>query len=164
MDKKILSKVLFCGMTFASLSFMAGGETFANVMPFSGSAKVTQTSHSDGYGLRAIDLDLSAGTPVLSPANATVVATCNAGNNHRAIKLKSDDGTLYSLIHVYSTNIQKGQRFRQGEVIGSVASDKPWNKCAKSTGVHLHFGSNKPVVGNVNLRTVKRNTVIQSSN
>jgi murein DD-endopeptidase MepM/ murein hydrolase activator NlpD len=163
MVQKISSKILFFGITFASF-FQIAGEIFANVMPFSGSARVTQTAHSDGYGLRAIDLGLGAGTTVLSPANAVVVATCDAGNNHRAIKLKADDGTFYSLIHVYSTNVQKGQRFRQGEVIGSVASDKPWNKCAKSTGIHLHFGSSKPVVNNVNLRTVKLNTIIQSSN
>ncbi|ELS31268.1 Peptidase M23 [Pseudanabaena biceps PCC 7429] len=164
MDKKLIGKIFLLGTSFSVLSYFVTSETYANVMPFSGSTRVTQTAHADGYGLRAIDLGLGAGTPVLAPANVTVIATCNAGNNHRAIKLKADDGTFYSLIHVYSTNIQKGQRFQQGERIGTVASDKPWNKCAKSTGIHLHFGSSSPVVDNVNIRSVRLNTVIQSSN
>jgi murein DD-endopeptidase MepM/ murein hydrolase activator NlpD len=164
MNKKTINRFLFWGTSFSVLSCFICAETYANVMPFSGSARVTQTSHSDGYGLRALDLGLSAGTPVLSPANATVVSTCNAGNNHRAIKLRADNGTFYSLIHVYSTNIKKGQRFQQGQMIGTVASDKPWNNCAKSTGVHLHFGSSNPVVDNVNIRSVRLNTVVRSSN
>ena len=164
MLSKLTSKFLFWGFAITALSSVVIPETYANVMPFSGTARVTQTSHSDGYGLRALDLGLSAGTPVPSPANAVVVSTCNAGNNHRAIKLKADNGTFYSLIHVYSSNIQKGQRFRQGETIGTVAADKPWNKCAKSTGIHLHFGSSQTVVDNINIRSVKLNTVIRSSN
>lgn len=103
-------------------------------------AKVTQGWHPDGYGLSSIDFGLSPGQPVLAPFDSKVISQCNAGNNHRAIKLQASNGQFYSLIHVNTANISTGQTYKQGEKIGVVASDTPWNKCAQSTGPHLHMG------------------------
>ncbi|WP_293332298.1 ricin-type beta-trefoil lectin domain protein [Microcoleus sp. CAWBG58] len=99
-----------------------------------------QSWHPDGYGLSSLDLGLSAGQPVLAPINSTVVSTCNAGNNHRAIKLQASNGQYYSLIHVTTSSIWIGKTYNQGAQIGVVASDIPWNDCAKSKGIHLHMG------------------------
>lgn len=104
---------------------------------------VSQTWHTDGYGRPAIDIGLNAGTPVLAPVDSTVVSTCIARgtSSHRAIKLRSNDGKEYSLIHVNATNVSNGKSYRQGEQIGTVAADKPNDpKCAVSTGIHLHLG------------------------
>jgi murein DD-endopeptidase MepM/ murein hydrolase activator NlpD len=99
-----------------------------------------QSWHSDGYGLSSLDFGLTAGQAVLAPINSTVVSTCNAGNNHRAIKLQASNGQYYSLIHVTTSSIWVGKTYNQGDQIGVVASDTPWNNCAQSTGRHLHMG------------------------
>jgi len=141
-------------------------EASANAkLPFAGTATVSQSAHGDGYGLRAIDLALRAGTPVLSPADSVVVGTCNAGNNHRAIKLRSGS-TFFSLIHVTTSDVFIGKTYRQGQQIGTVAADRPNNACARSTGVHLHFGvsSNAPIVDGVNLLNVRYGATVRSSN
>lgn len=105
-----------------------------------GPVSLNQGWHSDGYGLRSLDFGLRGGQAVIAPINSKVVSTCNAGNNHRAIKLQASNGQYYSLIHVNTSNIWVGKTYNQGEQIGVVASDRPWNSCAKSTGVHLHMG------------------------
>jgi murein DD-endopeptidase MepM/ murein hydrolase activator NlpD len=159
--------ILLSALASVSVSSIASvGEASANPkLPFSGSARVSQSAHGDGYGLRAIDLALPAGTPVLAPADARVVGTCNAGNNHRAIKLQSGS-TFFSLIHVNTPDVFIGKTYRQGQQIGTVAADRPNNACARSTGVHLHFGvsSNAPVVDGINLLNVRYNTTVRSSN
>lgn len=105
-----------------------------------GSVPLNQGWHSDGYGLSSLDFGLSAGQAVIAPINSRVVSTCNAGNNHRAIKLQASNGQYYSLIHVTTNSIWVGKTYNQGEQIGIVSSDTPWNNCAQSTGRHLHMG------------------------
>jgi len=157
----------FTGLVFSisSAAILTAEASASPKMPFVGSTTVTQSAHGDGYGLRAIDLGLPAGTPVIAPDDVVVVSTCNAGNNHRAIKLRSNTA-LYALIHVTTPNVSVGKTYRQGELIGTVASDTPWNDCAQSKGVHLHFAvsTNAPVVDGVNLLTVPYRTLIRSSN
>lgn len=152
-------------LSLGSTPFLTADASANPKLPFTGSATVSQSAHGDGYGLRAIDLALRAGTPVLSPADSVVVATCNAGNNHRAIKLRSGS-TFFSLIHVTTSDVFVGKTYRQGQQIGTVAADRPNNACARSTGVHLHFGvsSNAPVVDGVNLLNVRYGATVRSSN
>ncbi len=168
-QKDICAKDIFVGfltglgLSISSASILIADASASPKMPFVGSTTVTQSAHGDGYGLTAIDLGLPAGTQVIAPDDVVVVSTCNAGNNHRAIKLRSNTA-MYSLIHVNTVSVAKA--YRQGELIGTVASDTPWNDCAQSKGVHLHFGvsTNAPVVDGVNLLTVPYRTLIRSSN
>jgi murein DD-endopeptidase MepM/ murein hydrolase activator NlpD len=107
------------------------------------SIKVNGGWHTDGFNgtTNAVDFGLKAGTPVLAPVNATVVSFCKATNdNHLGIKFRTDDGKYFAIAHVKSTSVSNGTRFTQGQQIGVVASDTPWNACAQSTGVHLHVG------------------------
>jgi murein DD-endopeptidase MepM/ murein hydrolase activator NlpD len=109
----------------------------------SASIPVTNSWHTDGFNgtANAVDFGLQAGTPVLAPVNATVVSFCKATNdNHLGIKFRTDDGKYFAIAHVKSTSVSNGTRFTQGQQIGVVASDTPWNACAQSTGVHLHVG------------------------
>lgn len=108
-------------------------------------APVSQGVHTDGYGLRSFDIALPAGTPVLAPADVTVVSSClaNRATNHRAMKLRDSAGRFYSLIHVSATDaaVAVGKTYRRGAQIGVVASDRNLNTaCAVSRGVHLHMG------------------------
>jgi hypothetical protein len=102
-------------------------------------ARVSQSWHYDPYTRfnSAVDFALPAGTSVRAPVDSTVLDQCNAGNNHRAIKLQASNGQIYSLVHVTAANVKSS--YRAGEKIGTIAADKPWNNCAKSTGPHLHM-------------------------
>ena len=112
------------------------------ILPWSAGVKgiVTQRWHSDGWSRnKSFDIGLAPGTPVLAPINSKVLSFCNAGNNHLAIRLQSSDGKRYTLIHVKSSTVHKNKSYKKGQQIGVIAGDTPWNRCAKSTGPHLHL-------------------------
>ncbi|BAY87591.1 putative metalloendopeptidase [Calothrix parasitica NIES-267] len=103
-------------------------------------ATVTQRWHSDSWGrYKSVDFGLPAGTPVVAPIASRVLSFCNAGGNHLAIRLKAADGNRYSLVHVKSRSVYVGRRYRRGQVIGVIAGNTPRNRCARSTGPHLHM-------------------------
>ena len=103
-------------------------------------ATVTQRWHSDSWGrYKSVDFGLPAGTPVIAPIASRVLSVCNAGGNHLAIRLKAVDGNRYSLVHVKSRSVYVGRRYKRGQVIGVIARITPWNRCARSTGPHLHM-------------------------
>lgn len=116
--------------------------------PASLNPRITQSWHPDGYGMQALDFALNPGTAIVAPIQSTVIATCNAGLDHRAIKLRAADGQEYSMIHVRASNSQvsQGKTFRQGEQIGTVAPETAAqtrnlnSACAVTTGPHLHLG------------------------
>lgn len=99
---------------------------------------VTQTMH--GSRGRALDIGLSAGTPVLAPEDVQVVWQCIARGtrNHRAIQLRNSRNQVYWLIHVSTDSVKSS--YQQGEQIGVVAGDYPNDSnCAISRGQHLHM-------------------------
>ncbi|MEO1184423.1 MAG: M23 family metallopeptidase [Cyanobacteria bacterium J06636_27] len=103
-------------------------------------AVVTQRWHSDSWGrYKSVDFGLPAGTPVVAPIASRVLSFCNAGRNHLAIRLQASDGNRYSLVHVKSRSVYVGKRYRRGQVIGTIARNTPRNRCARSTGPHLHM-------------------------
>ncbi|MEM6753915.1 MAG: M23 family metallopeptidase [Cyanobacteria bacterium P01_C01_bin.38] len=103
-------------------------------------ARVSQRWHSDGWGrYRSIDFALPAGTPVVAPVASKVLGFCNAGGNHLAIRLQAVDGSRYSLVHVKSRRVYVNKRYKKGQQIGVIAGNTPWNRCARSTGPHLHM-------------------------
>ncbi len=103
-------------------------------------ATVTQRWHSDSWGrYKSVDFGLPAGTPVVAPTASRVVGFCNAGGNHLAIRLQAVDGRRYSLVHVKSRSVYVNKRYRKGQIIGVIARNTPRNRCARSTGPHLHM-------------------------
>jgi len=114
--------------------------------PESMNPSITNSWHSDGYVSQALDFGLSAGTAIVAPTDSTVVSTCNAGLDHRAIKLRASDGQVYSMIHIRASNAQvfNGKTFRRGEQIGTIAPEIAGARlnasCARTTGPHLHLG------------------------
>ncbi len=103
-------------------------------------ATVTQRWHSDSWGrYKSIDFGLPAGTPVVAPIASRVLSFCNAGGNHLAIRLQAADGNRYSLVHVKSRSVYVNKRYRKGQIIGVIAANTPRNRCARSTGPHLHM-------------------------
>lgn len=103
-------------------------------------AIVTQRWHSDGWGrYKSVDFALPAGTPVVAPIASRVLSFCNAGRNHLAIRLQAVDGNRYSLVHVKSRSVYVNKRYKKGQIIGVIAGNTPRNRCARSTGPHLHM-------------------------
>ncbi len=103
-------------------------------------ATVTQRWHSDSWGrYKSVDFGLPAGTPIVAPVASRVVGFCNAGGNHLAIRLQAVDGQRYSLVHVKSRSVYVNKRYKKGQIIGAIARNTPWNRCARSTGPHLHM-------------------------
>ncbi|MGB6300152.1 MAG: M23 family metallopeptidase [Rivularia sp. (in: cyanobacteria)] len=103
-------------------------------------ATVTQRWHSDSWGrYKSVDFGLPAGTPVVAPIASRVIGFCNAGGNHLAIRLQAVDGNRYSLVHVKSRSVYVNKRYKRGQVIGVIAGNTPRNRCARSTGPHLHM-------------------------
>jgi murein DD-endopeptidase MepM/ murein hydrolase activator NlpD len=124
--------------------------------------------HYDGF-LKintALDVGLPAGSVVRVPIKSTVTSFCNAGNNHLGILLRASDGRQYTLTHVTSTGVRIGRTYNQGEQIGVVAADRPWNNCAKSTGPHLHFGlpSQNMTIDSQNLSSTRIPSPLRSTN
>jgi murein DD-endopeptidase MepM/ murein hydrolase activator NlpD len=166
LNRNLLALLVSVSTAVTMLSVFTG-EVLANnwKLPFRGTTTVSGTQHTDFYKTLAIDFGLSAGSDVLAPIDAKVVHQCNAGNNHRAIRLQSSDGQLFTLIHVTTADIYNGKTYKQGDVIGKVAGDTPKNGCAYSTGPHLHFGiQSNFLVDNINLFALPYKASVTSSN
>jgi len=140
---KFIGLAIFALTTFG-ISLAQAHAVMAATWKFPWKASVTsvinQGWHNDGYGMNSLDFGLRGGEDVLAPVDATVVSQCNAGNNHRAAKFRAANGQFFSLIHITTSDIFVGKTYKLGDKIGTVASDRPWNNCAKSTGPHLHMG------------------------
>ena len=91
-----------------------------------------------GYGSHlGVDIATSAGTPVLSIAEGTVVSagSMNGWGNTISIKHTLKDGTVLfsNYSHLSAVSVSKGEVVRLGSVIGAVGNT------GNSYGNHLHF-------------------------
>jgi murein DD-endopeptidase MepM/ murein hydrolase activator NlpD len=87
-------------------------------------------------GLRqhnGIDLAAPTGTPVESVGDGTVVRAGWNGGYGKYIEIKHSAGYTTAYAHLSKINVSKGDRVRQGELIGEVGST------GRSTGPHLHY-------------------------
>ncbi|MFK7931805.1 MAG: peptidoglycan DD-metalloendopeptidase family protein [Myxococcota bacterium] len=79
------------------------------------------------------DFGAPAGTPVRSVAQGKVVRAGRAGGHGNFVKVRHDGGYETSYSHLSAINVKKGQKVRQGHIVGRVGST------GMSTGPHLHF-------------------------
>lgn len=148
-------------ITVAALALLSGVSAVSaqtidmGKLPWQGGVKGTISTtrnpmwHSDAWmGMsHGLDIAIPAGTKVRAPINSKVTGICiaDAKTGHAAMKLQSTglkSNFSYSLIHVKvdTKSVKKNTTFLQGQEIGVVAGDLPKNDCARSFGVHLHFG------------------------
>ena len=91
-----------------------------------------------GYGHRGQDIR----PPTCKDRKWDVVAVVDGIVVHRSdwamLTLKGDDGTLYDYLHMHPDEyrVSKGQRVRQGDVLGRVSKIQD---SIPSTTIHLHF-------------------------
>lgn len=73
------------------------------------------------------------GTPIWSTANGTVIASGYTAGNGNYVKVKHNDTYTTQYLHMSKRNVGKGQRVKQGDVIGFVGST------GLATGPHVCY-------------------------
>lgn len=112
------------------------------------------SSHDDPLMKQAIDIGMPEGTPIPAVRNgvvATVIDTFTAGGWEDYYKDKAnqitafhDDGkvSVYAHLLPHSARVFVGQRVREGEILALSGNT------GYSSGPHLHFSMNRPLLGN----------------
>lgn len=80
-----------------------------------------------------IDLAAPTGTPIESVGDGVVTRSGWVSGYGKYIKIKHSAGYETAYGHLSKINVSKGERVKQGEVIGAVGST------GRSTGPHLHY-------------------------
>lgn len=95
----------------------------------------TQGTITQYYGRwhGAIDIANRQGTPILAADAGTVTFAGWSGGLGNAIQIDHGDGFATAYAHLYSINVQVGQRVDKGELIGLMGTT------GHSTGPHLHL-------------------------
>jgi len=84
---------------------------------------------------RGIDLAAPIGTPVRAAGDGIVISIGPRGAYGHYVRIRHGDTyeTAYAHLNHYADRLERGERVRQGEVIGYVGSS------GRSTGPHLHY-------------------------
>ncbi len=95
-------------------------------------ARKTQWLHPTN----AVDLAAPIGTPIYAAAAGTVITATSGGwggGYGKYIKIKHKNGVITLYAHLWRTKVKKGQKVKQGQIIGLMGST------GRSTGSHVHF-------------------------
>ncbi len=108
--------------------------------------KPINTKFSDDYGKRryfnnqprkphsGVDLAAKEGTPIKSPLAGEVVEEGSFFFNGNVVFVDHGLGLVSMYCHLSKSNVKKGDKLKQGEVLGYVG------KTGRVTGAHLHWG------------------------
>ena len=82
---------------------------------------------------RGLDISGKRGTPIIAPADGTVISAGRDRNFGKFIKIKHNKKftTLYG--HLLQFKVKKGQKVTRGDIIGLMGNT------GMSTGYHLHY-------------------------
>lgn len=80
-----------------------------------------------------IDISTPTGTPIVSPADGTVVFTGVKGSYGNCVVVNHGYGTVTQYGHLEGFAVKAGQRIRRGQPLGYVGNT------GRSTGPHLHY-------------------------
>ena len=82
---------------------------------------------------KGLDIGMNGGTPILAISNGTVIRANYSNSFGNIVEIRHDDGYVSKYAHQQRLNVKKGQKVKQGDVIGFVGTT------GDSTGNHLHL-------------------------
>lgn len=82
---------------------------------------------------RGIDYAAPRGTPVFSVGEGRVIASGKNRSNGNYVFVKHGESYVTKYLHLHKRNVKKGQRVKQGQIIGQVGCT------GLCTGPHLHY-------------------------
>lgn len=84
---------------------------------------------------RGVDFAAPRGTPIYAAGNGRVVSVGRKGGYGKYVRIRHNEryATAYGHMHRFARGLRRGQRVKQGQIIGYVGST------GRSTGPHLHY-------------------------
>lgn len=82
---------------------------------------------------KGLDISNRVGTPIVAPAEGTVIMAGRDGAYGNSVEIDHGGGIITKYAHMQRAMVQPGQWVRRGEVIGHVGMT------GRTTGPHLHY-------------------------
>lgn len=102
--------------------------------PFGGDTTATAGTNAPGWRHSGIDIPVRRGTSVRAPANGIVAEVGSFVLTGRTLVLDHGRGVHSAYFHLDTVLVQKGDRVREGGIVGRVGDS------GLATGPHLHYG------------------------
>jgi len=94
------------------------------------------TGFKDGH--YAVDMAVPGGTPIMSPTNATVLATGSDPKLGNYVKIQDENGYTHNVGHLSDILVKKGDQVQMGNPFGTVGAT------GNATGNHAHWITTNP--------------------
>lgn len=88
-----------------------------------------------GYGKmhKGVDFAAPTGTPIYAAGDGTIDYASRHGSYGNYVRIRHNNQYATAYAHMHRISVKKGQRVKQGDVIGTVGTT------GRSTGPHLHY-------------------------